>query len=266
MRKSWNSPEPALFMPKKEIDEMNYELPLYARIAAIVGRPVVLVAALAMSAPGEYALAVSAGWSPDIAWLMPVSLSVYAAVAAVIAATRPKGVAGRVSALIGAGIALALALAAQVVAHLIASGYMTGSAILVAATSAVPPLTVAHMLHLAAVPRTAVQRAAGNAPDPVAVEPLNAAHVAAESLADNWPPDDLWVDFEDSAPDVAESVADNDRATPDTADSLPPTPDAIRAAIDRLSAGGRKVTGPMLAEQFGVSARTGRRYLDKAAA
>jgi MFS family permease len=231
---------------------MNYELPLYARIAAIVGRPVVLVAALAMSAPGEYALAVSAGWSPDIAWLMPVSLSVYAAVAAVIAATRPKGVAGRVSALIGAGIALALALAAQVVAHLIASGYMTGSAILVAATSAVPPLTVAHMLHLAAVPRTAVQRAAGNAPDPVAVEPVNAAQVAAESLADNWPPDDLWSDF--------------DRATPDTADSLPPTPDAIRAAIDRLSAGGRKVTGPMLAEQLGVSERTGRRYLALAAA
>jgi hypothetical protein len=194
---------------------------------------------------------------------MPVSLSVYAAVAAVIAATRPKGVAGRVSALIGAGIALALALAAQVVAHLIASGYMTGSAILVAATSAVPPLTVAHMLHLAAVPRTAVQRAAGNAPDPVAVEPVNAAQVAAESLADNWPPDDLWSDFEDSAPDSADNPS---APTPDTADSLPPTPDAIRAAIDRLSAGGRKVTGPMLAEQLGVSERTGRRYLALAAA
>jgi MFS family permease len=237
---------------------MNYELPLYARIAAIVGRPVVLVAALAMSAPGEYALAVSAGWSPDIAWLMPVSLSVYAAVAAVIAATRPKGVAGRVSALIGAGIALALALAAQVVAHLIASGYMTGSAILVAATSAVPPLTVAHMLHLAAVPRTAVQRAADNAPHLVAVEPLNAAHVAAESLpavADNWPPDDLWVDFEDSAPDVAESVADKP----------PVTADVVHSAVSALTAKGVRVTGRALADHFGVSERTGRRYLAMAA-
>ncbi|WP_147266716.1 hypothetical protein [Streptomyces diacarni] len=46
---------------------------------------------LAMSAPGEYALAVEAGWSQTVAWLMPVVVSVYAAVAAVIAATRPKG-------------------------------------------------------------------------------------------------------------------------------------------------------------------------------
>jgi hypothetical protein len=160
-----------------------------------------------------------------------------------------------VSALIGAGIALALALAAQVVAHLIASGYMTGSAILVAATSAVPPLTVAHMLHLAAVPRTAVQRAAGNAPDPVAVEPVNAAHVAAESLpagADNWPPDDLWSDFEDSAPDSA----DNPSA---------PTPDTIRSAVAALSAAGQRVTGAAIARHFGVSERTGRRWLSMAA-
>jgi hypothetical protein len=248
---------------------MNYELPLYARVAAIVGRPVVLVAALAMSAPGEYALAVSAGWSPDIAWLMPVSLSVYAAVAAVIAATRPKGVAGRVSALIGAGIALALALAAQVVAHLIASGYMTGSAILVAATSAVPPLTVAHMLHLAAVPRTAAVAPVSDPDVQPDSEAANGRHVAAGSLpvvADNWPPDDLWVDFAHAEADSAERLADNDRSTPDTADSLPPTPDAIRAAIDRLSAGGRKVTGPMLAAHYGVSARTGRRYMALAAA
>jgi hypothetical protein len=78
--------------------------------------------------------------------------------------------------------------------------------------------------------------------------------MAAESLsavADNWPSDDLWRDFEDSEPEPA----------PDTADTTPPTRDVIRTAIDRLSAGGRKVTGPMLGDHFGVSARTGRRYL-----
>ncbi|MGW3982423.1 hypothetical protein [Streptomyces mirabilis] len=244
---------------------MSNNLPWYARIAATIGRPVVLLAALAMSAPGEYALAVSAGWSPDIAWLMPVTLSVYAAVAAVIAATRPKGVAGRMSALVGAGMALSLALAAQVTAHLIASGYLGTSAFLVAATSAVPPVVVAHLLHLAAAPRTASERLTDTSTDTTAGKPVNASQRAAESLVRPFP-DDLWRDFEDSAPDVAESVADNDRSTVDTADSLPPTPDAIRAAIDRLSAGGRRVTGPMLGDHFGVSARTGRRYLDKAAA
>jgi hypothetical protein len=90
-------------------------------------------------------------------------------------------------------------------------------------------------------------------------EPVCAPQMAAESLppvADNWPSDDLWTDFAnaeaDSAPDAE-------------ADTMPPTPDAIRAAIDRLSAGGRKVTGPMLGDHFRVSARTGRRYLAMAA-
>ncbi|MFF4652391.1 hypothetical protein [Streptomyces sp. NPDC001380] len=127
--------------------------PWYARAAATVGRPVVLAAALAMSAPGEYALARLAGWAPAVAWLMPVTLSVYAGVAAVIAATRPRGAAGRVSAVVGSLAALGLALAAQMVAHLIETGHMASGAWLVAATSAVPPVVVAHLLHLASPPQ-----------------------------------------------------------------------------------------------------------------
>ncbi|MFJ1554543.1 hypothetical protein [Streptomyces mirabilis] len=234
---------------------MSMRLPWYARLAATIGRPVVLLAALAMSAPGEYNLARLAGWSPDVAALMPVTLSVYAAVAAVIAATRPKGVTGRVSALVGAGMALSLALAAQVTAHLIARGYMGTSAFLVAATSAVPPVVVAHLLHLAAVPRAAPECPADSGADTVTGEPVCAPQMAAVSLpavADNWPPDDLWADFANAEADSAP-------------DALPPTPDVIRAAVEALSADGRKVTGPMLGDHFGVSARTGRRYLAMAA-
>ncbi|WP_181860737.1 hypothetical protein [Streptomyces diacarni] len=42
-------------------------------------------------------------------------------------------------------------MAAQVVAHLIAAGFMASGPLLVAATSAVPPVVVAHLLHLAAM-------------------------------------------------------------------------------------------------------------------
>jgi hypothetical protein len=97
------------------------ELPLYARVAATSGRPVVLLAAMAMSAPGEYQLAVMAGWSSPVAVLMPLVLSAYAAVASVMAATCPDSR----SAKAGAGMALALALTAQVIAHLIIAGYMS---------------------------------------------------------------------------------------------------------------------------------------------
>jgi hypothetical protein len=143
-------------------------------------------------------------------------------------------------------LAVAVAVSANVAGVLTAESLSALDTWVSAALHAVFPLTVWRM-HRAPVSVPDVQ------PDS---EATNGRYVAAESLADNWPPDDLWVDFAHAEADRAEMLAD----------SLPPTPDAIRAAIDRLSAGGRKVTGPMLAEQFGVSARTGRRYLDKAAA
>jgi MFS family permease len=125
-------------------------LPWYARLATSYGRPAVLIAAIALSAPGEYELARMAGWSPWVAWLMPFTISVYAAAAAALAASRPKGT--RASAIIGSGFALLLALAAQVVAHLLASGYMRVDWWLIAIVSAIPPAVVAHVLHLAATP------------------------------------------------------------------------------------------------------------------
>ncbi|MEU0102412.1 hypothetical protein [Streptomyces sp. NPDC006267] len=125
-------------------------LPWYARLATTYGRPAVLIAAIALSAPGEYQLARMAGWTPWVAWLMPFTISVYAAAAAALAASRPKG--ARASAVIGSGFALLLALAAQVVAHLLTSGHMRVSWQLIAVVSAIPPAVVAHVLHLAAMP------------------------------------------------------------------------------------------------------------------
>lgn len=129
--------------------------PWYARLATTAGRPAVLAATLIMSMPGEYHVAKFAGWSDPWAYGMPFSLSAYAGIAAVVAATRPKGARGRVSATVGAAFAIALALAAQVVAHLVNTGHMdSNQAWLIAVTSMVPPAVLAHLLHLAATPTT----------------------------------------------------------------------------------------------------------------
>lgn len=112
-----------------------------------------LAATLIMSMPGEYHVAKFAGWSDPWAYGMPFSLSAYAGIAAVVAATRPKGARGRASATVGAGFAIVLALAAQVVAHLVQTGHMDhNQAWLIAVTSMVPPAVLAHLLHLAATP------------------------------------------------------------------------------------------------------------------
>lgn len=132
---------------------MNTVLPWYARSVFVGGRPLVLVAALVMSVPGEIRMAEIAGWHGWVTWLMPICVSAYAACAAVISDQRRRAKApGQITANLGAGAALGLALAAQVVAHLIDRGYMPTSAALVAIVSSVPPLVVAHMLHMAAVP------------------------------------------------------------------------------------------------------------------
>lgn len=145
--------------------------PWYARLATTAGRPAVLAATLIMSMPGEYHVAKFAGWSDPWAYGMPFSLSAYAGIAAVVAATRPKGARGRVSATVGAAFAICLALAAQVVAHLVNTGHMDqNQAWLIAVTSMVPPAVLAHLLHLAATPTTTVEAAPAAPAAPVVVE------------------------------------------------------------------------------------------------
>ncbi|MGJ5895136.1 hypothetical protein ACSCBZ_24750 [Streptomyces niveiscabiei] len=150
--------------------------PWYARLATTAGRPAVLAATLIMSMPGEYHVAKYAGWSDPWAYGMPFSLSAYAGIAAVVAATRPKGARGRWSATLGAAFAIVLALAAQVVAHLVQTGHMDhNQPWLIAVTSMVPPAVLAHLLHLAAtpVPRAETTQAA----PAIAVERADAATV-----------------------------------------------------------------------------------------
>lgn len=202
--------------------------PWYARAATSAGRPAVLAATLIMSMPGEYHVARFAGWSDPWAYGMPFSLSAYAGIAAVVAATRPKGARGRFSATVGAVFAIALALAAQVVAHLVNTGHMDhNQAWLIAVTSMVPPAVLAHLLHLAATPT-----------------PVVAPSTSVDTLADAPVVERVTTPVAEPAPVIP--------PRPNTAPQLPPPApkptyrDARCAAIRPLYNGGtRPGTGAM---------------------
>jgi hypothetical protein len=167
---------------------------------------------------------------------MPLVLSAYAAVASVMAATCPDSR----SAKAGAGMALALALTAQVIAHLVIAGYMSVGPVLVAAVSAVPPLVAGHLMHLATVGRKSTVRPSERR------TPITPQRETAE---------------DESGPQTATENRELPAMSGQRPPVTPPSPEVIRTAIAALSTHGRKVTGPMLADHFGVSERTGRRYL-----
>ncbi|MGW1547457.1 hypothetical protein [Streptomyces sp. NPDC002346] len=135
--------------------------PWAVRQARKHGQTTVLYAALALSAPGEYALAEMAGWDARVAWLMPAVLSLYAAISASVAkaqkttarnaiGTPQEAEAKRRSknATGGALVALLMATAAQVAEHVLTTGATGARAWVVIIVSAVPPLVAAHVLHI----------------------------------------------------------------------------------------------------------------------
>jgi hypothetical protein len=135
--------------------------PWPVRAARKHGQTTVLYAALALSAPGEYALAQMAGWDARVAWLMPAVLSLYAAISASVAkaqkttarnaiGTPQEAEAKRRSknATGGALVALLMATAAQVAEHVLTTGATGARAWVVIIVSAVPPLVAAHVLHI----------------------------------------------------------------------------------------------------------------------
>ncbi|WP_326827462.1 hypothetical protein [Streptomyces sp. NBC_01751] len=219
---------------------VSVDLPWYAKLVFKAGRPVVLVAALLMSIPGEIHLAEVAGWdhvsiwghSFNVAALMPVCVSVYAACSAVIAdvAKRLK-LPNRKSALIGAGAALALALAAQDISHLIALDYMGAGKLLVAAVSAIPPLVAAHMLHMAAAP---------------------AATASVHEVVE----EDQEDEFEDEADeDGTVAKLGKRRGRPGLTEA------EVQSAIQQLQDAGETVTPQNLGQILNRAPRTARRYL-----
>ncbi|NWF28260.1 hypothetical protein HW130_18630 [Streptomyces sp. PKU-EA00015] len=218
------------------------------RYAYVVGG-LVLAVALAMSAPGEYQLARTAGWNEWVAAGMPVCMSVYAVVAVWFTESRAKGEKGRGSAIAGAVGALGMTLAGQVVAHWISAGYMTSSKELVAAVSAVPAIVAGHVAHMvirAAKPVPA--EAAGVVEDQEHDEHQDQDASPVQPTLDGA---DLLVD------EVAKARARRRPGRPS------PSIEDIRQAAAKLLDQGREVNGPNLADVMGRDRRTGSRYLAK---
>ncbi|MFI0553465.1 hypothetical protein [Streptomyces scabiei] len=131
-------------------------VPWYIKAVLRIALPAACLAALYLSIPGEVALAKTAGWSAHYAPAMPVCLSVYALAAGAISQYRRKmQLPGERTALIGGVMALLLAMGAQSISHLIEQGYMGTSWRLVVAVSCVPPLVIAHLIHMAETPSQA---------------------------------------------------------------------------------------------------------------
>lgn len=222
---------------------------------------------------------------PSVAWLMPLVVSLYAAVAAVIAAVRPKGMASRRSAQIGAGAALGLAAGGGASAGGRLHGHVGRSG---GRCLGVPPLVVAHMMHLAATPATAaaeadtVAEAAGADLVAVPVAEAVAAPVAGGSAGVPagavTAPGQVAGRVGDVAgvavlpgldwPQVAGGDGQVSGHLPGQVTSLATRaaaggrrPEQVRAAVAALEAAGRPVTGQTVGEALGVAERTGRRYL-----
>jgi hypothetical protein len=132
---------------------MSTAVPWYIKAVLRIALPAACLAALYLSIPGEVALATTAGWSARYAPAMPVCLSVYALSAGAISQFRRKmKLPGESTALVGGVMALLLAMGAQSISHLIEQGYMGTSWGLVVAVSCVPPLVIAHLIHMAETP------------------------------------------------------------------------------------------------------------------
>lgn len=191
-----------------------------------------LAASMVISFAVERGLALSHGVPVSVAPAVPVGIDLF-----LVWAVRARR---------DVALAVSVAVAANVAGVLTTESLSAVNTWVAAGLHAVFPLTVWRM-----------ERPADSGTDTVTAEAVCAPQTAAESLpavADNWPPDDLWADFEDTAPDTADGA-------PDSVEDDRLTPDAVRSAVAALSAEGVRVTGATIARHFGVSERTGRRYL-----
>ncbi|MGW7243185.1 transfer protein spdA [Streptomyces sp. NPDC054804] len=212
---------------------------------ANLARYAALLAAMLISFTVERQLAVSHGVPVAVSPAVPVAVDLWL----IYAVRSARDVAA----------AVLLAVAANVAGVLTAESLSAVDTWVSAGLHAVFPLAVWRMHrtpHVAAVgPLTAG-----------AAIPATVAATGPQTAAGDFPSDDLWADFEDTAPDVTGQRDSDAPDMPGQVATTPPDVAAIREVVGALAADGRKVTGPMLADHFGVSARTGRRYLAMSAA
>ncbi|MCE7552785.1 transfer protein spdA [Streptomyces thermodiastaticus] len=207
-------------------------------------RYVALLAAMSISFTTQRELALTHGVPESVAFAVPLAIDLY-----MIWSVRSRK---------DIALSVAVAVAANVAGVLTTESLSAVGTWVAAGLHAVFPLTVWRM-HRAESPERPSEPLPDSETDNDRTCTANGPQMAAQSLtavADSWPPDDLWADFENTEADSA----------PDMPTATPPSAEDIRAAVAVLeSRYGRPVTGRILADHFGVSERTGRRYLAMAA-
>jgi len=247
--------------------------PWYVKAVLRVALPAACLAALYLSIPGEVALAKSAGWSEHYAPAMPVCLSVYALAAGAIATFRRKAnLPGQTTALIGAAMALILAMSAQSISHLIEQGYMGTSSRLVVAVSCVPPLVIAHLIHMAETPAEVKSASQELEEEREWSKGLMTALVAAESRSLLSHSGAVLVELEkltERANELSGGMKEEIRLVEDAVKDAEAKPrrkhlsltrDKIDETRDRLRAQGQKDTVEKVCEVLGISQATYYRY------
>ncbi|MET7858809.1 transfer protein spdA [Streptomyces sp. NPDC005318] len=201
---------------------------------ADLARHAALLAAMAISFVTQQHLAVTHGVPQLPSYAVPLAIDCY-----LMWAVRSRR---------DVALAVLVSVAANVAGVLSADPLSSVDTWISAGLHAVFPLTLWRM-HRAEAPVV-------TAPAPVVADPVPA--VSAPAIAppapteDTWPDADLWADFEDTAPDA-----------PQDEPVTPPSAADVRTVIAEL---GGQATGAQLARYYGVSDRTGRRYLSLAGA
>lgn len=163
--------------------ESEEVIPLGLLVMLIVGASAVAAVAMAASSFTLAELGTAIGWTQWqgwLAWALPISVDLLAAVAGV--AWLAKGVAPKARRLARTItlVAVATSVALNAVSHLVQSGTLKVAPWLVIAVSTVPPIVAAVGLHLVVtVARTARQQQSATRPLPLLTEPLTTPTVEA---------------------------------------------------------------------------------------
>lgn len=250
-------------------------VPWYIKAVLRLAIPAACLAALYLSIPGEVALAKTAGWSQNYSYAMPVCLSVYALAAGAISQYRRKmKLPGEKTALIGGVLALGLAMSAQSISHLIAQSYMGTSAVLVVAVSCVPPLVIAHLIHMAETPaevRSASEELEETREMNRALMTAlvgsegarilsHAGSVLAEVGEASEAAEELSEETEELVKEIEEALKES-AEKPRRRGALALTRDKVEETRKTLAAQGEKVTVARICETLGVSQATYYRHI-----
>lgn len=184
-------------------------------------RHAALLAAMLISFATQQHLAVTHGVPQLPSYAVPLAIDLY-----LVWAVRTRR---------DVALAVLVSVAANVAGVLTAESLSAVSTWVSAGLHAVFPVTVWRM-HRSLPAVEPVSPPAEPEPTPALV----AAPTPAESLPDTWPTDDLWQDYDNTEP------------------VTPPSAEDVRRVIAGL---GGQATGAQLARHYGVSDRTGRRYM-----